>query len=869
MLEPYRVLDFTDERGELGPMLLGDLGADVIRVEPPEGTPARRAPPLAGEAGQSLQFLAFNRNKRSIVVQPQERELLAELIAGADFLFESWPGGLLESYGMDFDAVRAISPAIVHVCVSPYGRDGPRAGVVANDLAIAAMGGPVSLQGDPDRAPVRLSVPQVWRHAGAEAAVAAMAGLARRLQTGEAQFVDLSAQCAMTWTMLNAMDAYAIQGADFVRNGSLMGAGGAGMELLYATADSHVVALPMSGTIRGCLAWMIEDGVADESLHEVDWEEYDASSRNPDAPSFNVRDGTALCRRFFRRHTTRELYRFGLEHGVSLAPVNSLAELLALDHLQARDYWRDLDVGGGVTARGAGAWAKPSDGALRVRAGAPGLDEHGEAIRAELARIQPRLPATDGGALSRGARGGTPRKESLQRGARGGTPRKESPSPGSASGRPLREDASALRGRAPAGRPEAPPSAPASPSGPHGLPFAGLKVVDFAWVGVGPISTKFLADHGATVVRVESAVRPDVLRGSVPAKDGILGLNRSQFFGNFNTSKLSITLDMKHPEARDIARRLVAWADAFVESFAPGAIGRMGLGYEEVKKLNPGIVMASTCLMGQTGPARSLAGYGYHTAAIAGFYGATGWPDRPPCGPWVAYTDTIAPRFVTAILAAALDRRRRTGEGCYLDLAQIEASLHFLGPELLDLQVNGRAVTRLGNRSPHTAPQGCYPCLGDDQWLAVGVDTDDQWRSLCAVLGREDLAGDAELATQQGRQAGHDRIDEAIAAWTCERPAELAMRTLVEAGVPAGAVQRSRDLLQDEQYEHRGFYRYLEHPEMGHIPYAGHQYRIAGYDNGPQAPAPLLGQHSFEVLSGILGLSDESVGAAYASGAVT
>ena len=804
MLEPYRVLDFTDERGELGPMLLADLGADVIRVEPPEGTPARRAAPFCADGSQSLQFLAFNRNKRSIVVGREEGGLLEALIAGADFLFESWPGGLLEAYGLDFDTVRGINPGIVHVCVSPYGRDGPRAGIAANDLAVAAMGGPVSLQGTPDRAPVRLSVTQVWRHAGAEAAVGAMAAHARRLRTGEAQFVDLSAQCAMTWTMLNSMDAYAIQGADFERNGSRMGAGSSGIELLYATADGYIVALPMSGVIQGCLAWMIEDGVADESLRDVDWETYDANARNPDAPSFNLRDGTALCQRFFRRHTSGELYRFGLEHGVSLAPVNTLAELLALDHLQARGYWREMTVGEEVKLQGAGAWAKPSNGALTLRFEAPALGEHSERIRAELAAA----------------------------GHRRRTPAPTGPSDGQ-------------------------------------LPFAGLKVVDFAWVGVGPISTKFLADHGATVVRVESESRPDVLRGSVPAKDGILGLNRSQFFGDFNTSKLSITLDMKRADARDIAQRLVAWADVFVESFAPGAIGRMGLGYDAVKKLNPGIVMISTCLMGQTGPARSLAGYGYHTAAIAGFYEITGWPDRPPCGPWIAYTDTIAPRFVTTILAAALDRRRRTGEGCFVDLAQLEASLHFLGPELLDLQINGRTATRLGNRSSHAAPQGCYPCAGDDQWVAVGVDTDGQWQRLCAAIGQGELAQDPGLASLEGRQGAHDRIDNAIAAWTRERTPQSAMTTLVEAGVPAGVVQRSRDLLKDEQYEHRGFYHYMDHPEMGQIPYAGHQYRISGYDNGPRGPAPLLGQHSFEVLTDMLGLSDDAVGAAYANGAVS
>ena len=804
MLQPYRVLDFTDERGELGPMLLGDLGADVIRIEPPEGTPARRVAPLAGRGKQSLQFLAFNRNKRSIVVERGERELLEALVASADFLFESWPGGLLEGYAMDFAAVRAINPGIVHVCVSPYGRDGPRAAWPASDLTLAAMGGPVSLQGTPDRAPLRLSVPQVWRHAGAEAAVGAMAAHARRLCTGEAQFVDLSAQCAMTWTMLNSMDAYAIQGADFERNGSLLGAGSHGIELVYATADGHVLALPMSAVVRGCLAWMIEDGVADESLRDIDWEAYDASARDPDAPSFNVRDGSALCRRFFRLHSKEELFRFGLEQGISLAPVNTLAELLALDHLEARGYWHDVNVGAGGPVRGPGAWAKPSTGALALRRGAPALGEHGDRIRAELAASKPRMPV--------------------------------------------------LPARAPAD---------------DALPFAGLKVVDFAWVGVGPISTKFLADHGATVVRVESEQRPDVLRASVPAKDGVIGLNRSQFFGDFNTSKQSLVLDMKHPEALAIARRLVVWADVFVESFAPGVIERMGLGYDEVGKLNPGVVMMSTCLMGQTGPARTLAGYGYHTAAIAGFYEVTGWPDQPPAGPWIAYTDTIAPRFVTTVLAAALDWRQRTGEGCFIDLAQLEAALHFLGPELLDQQVTGTMATRLGNRSRHAAPQGCYPCAGEDQWLAVGVDTDEQWQDLCAAIGRADLAEDAKLAACAGRQAAHDRIDEAIAAWIRERAPRAAMAALIEAGVPAGVVQRSRDLLEDEQYRHRGFYRYFDHPEMGHIPYAGHQYRIGGYDNGPRGPAPMLGQHSFEVLSDILGLSDEAIGAAYASGAVT
>ena len=640
MLEPYRVLDFTDERGELGPMLLGDLGADVIRVEPPGGSAARRVPPNG--PSESLSFQAFNRNKRSIVLHDGDRDVLESLIESADFLFESaWPS-TLEPFHLDPDAVREINRRIVHVRTSPFGSDGPRADCLGNDLVVAAMGGPVSLQGPRDRAPLRVGVPQVWRHAGAEAAAGALVAHTRRVRTGLGQFVDVSAQCAMTWTMLQAMDAHAIQGFDFERSGSLM----AGIDIVHPCKDGHLIALPMSRVIEGLLDWMIEDGVIDASARDADWETFDHSLRDPELkPRWTRDEMVAILRSFFARHTKQELFDFGIANDITLAPVGTMPELLELEHLTVRDYWRDLELPDGHTVRSPGAWARSNGSSelLSLRRPPPGLDADGPTIRAESAT--------------------------------------STPSP-----------------------------APAEPGGDEdALPFAGIKVADFAWVGVGPISAKYLADHGATVVRVESENRPDVLRGGTPFKDAIPGWNRSQFFGDFNTSKLGLALDLKLPEAHAIAKRLIAWSDVMIESFAPGAMARIGLDYEHVRDLNPGIIMVSTCLMGQTGPARAMAGYGYHAAAIAGFYEVTGWPDEGPCGPWTAYTDTIAPRFVSTILAAALDRKRRTGEGCFIDLAQLEAALHFLGPEILDCQVNGRAVTRIGNRDRHRAPPRLLP----------------------------------------------------------------------------------------------------------------------------------------------------------------
>ena len=800
-LAPYIVLDFTDERGEIGPMLMGDLGADVIKVESPEGSPSRQVAPFADEAVpedmRSLSFQAFNRNKRSIVLDPKsgsDRETLTSLIIRSHFIFEPAPDGILSTFGLDYTTVVELNPQIVFVQISAFGVDGPHSDFAYSDLVIASMGGPVALQGVIGRAPVRVSVPQVWRHAGVEAASGAMAAHHRRLKTGLPQYVDLSAQNAMTWTMLNAMSAFAIQGADFQRCGLSYPL--ADFDLVYPCADGWLIALPSSAVLTGCLPEMIEEGIADSKWHDMDWLAYDETMRDLDAHHTTILDGVKLLHAFFATRTKIELYEFGLSRGISLAPANTLDELLALDHMRSRGYWYERELSG-QKVNSPGLWAKPSLDSLAIRRPPPRLGEHTVEIRQEFREVFYQPVTSDSG---------------------------------------------------------------------DKLPFAGITVVDFSWVGVGPISTKYLADHGAEVVRIESVMRPDVLRGGAPFKDMEPGIDRSQFYGDFNTSKYSIALDMKNPEAIAIARRLIEKADIVVESFAPGAIERMGLGYEDIRVINPQVIMVSTCLMGQTGPASQLAGYGYHAGAIAGFYEVTGWQDVGPSGPWVAYTDTIAPRFISTLLASAIDHRRRTGDGCYLDVAQIETALHFLGPELMDLQLNGVSATRDGNRSRFFAPQGAYLCDEEDRWCAIAIDTEMQWASLCAEMGKPEL--EDRFSSHEARLASHNEIDEIISAWTNQHNAYDLMARLQAKGIPSGVVQQSSDLLKDPQNMHRHFYRYMEHPVMGNIPYTGHQYKISNYENGPRSPAPMLGEHSFEVLSRMLEFSDEEIAAAYASGAI-
>ncbi|MEZ4334078.1 MAG: CoA transferase [Myxococcota bacterium] len=809
LLAPYRVLDLTDERGQLAGRMLGDLGADVLRIEPPRGSPARRVRPLltdGPEAERSLAFAAWERGKRSVVLDlaaPDERARLLALVAGADFVLDSGPGGPLDEAGLDFERLRAANPLLVHVRVSAFGADGPAADWPAADLTLAALGGPMSVQGDRDRAPLRISVPQAWRHAGAEAAVAALVGHARMRTTGEAVFVDVSAQAALSWTMLNAMTAEPVQGYDFQRDGASLDIGPTKFHLVHACRDGYVTTLCGGRLTTAIRDWLLESGVVDSAwLAREDWRSYDYRVFRGGEFAIPFAELVETLRRFFRTKTKDELFLPALAKGVTIAPVMTLDDMLAFEQLKVRDYWVDTPLPNGRCIRAPGPFARPAKTAMPPSRPAPRLGEHTQEVLEELAN-RPRTRATRASDIERRA-----------------------------------------------------------------LPFEGLRVADFSWVGVGPISGKYLADHGANVIRIESSARADNLRTAGPYKDDVPGWNRSQFYGEFNTSKRSLALDLKHARAREVVEPLLRWADVVLESFTPGVADALGFGYADAQRLNPSVLVVSTCLMGQTGPLATLAGYGYHAASLAGFYDLTGWPDRAPVGPWNAYTDTIAPRFLTATLLAALDHRRRTGEGQHIDVAQLEAALHFLAPELLARQATDERFERRGNRAVDAAPQGVYPCAGEDAWCAIAVETDAQWRALGRALGDPSWASEQALDTLPGRLAAHDAIDARLAEWTRARSPRAVMQRLLEAGVPAGHVQRSSDLQRDPQYLHRRFHRVFEHAEMGRVPYSGHAFRIRGYDNGPRGPAPLLGGETFEILAEELGFEAERIADLMASGAL-
>jgi crotonobetainyl-CoA:carnitine CoA-transferase CaiB-like acyl-CoA transferase len=385
----------------------------------------------------------------------------------------------------------------------------------------------------------------------------------------------------------------------------------------------------------------------------------------------------------------------------------------------------------------------------------------------------------------------------------------------------------------------------------------GLKVLDFCWVIVGPMVTKYLAAYGATVVRVETRRRPDILRRAPPLRGEGDELDRSAYFTVFNSNKYSLTLNLTHPKGREVALRLAAWADLVTENFTPGTMEEWGLGYEDLRRVNPGIIMFSSSMLGRGGPSSRQPGFGPVLSSLSGFTYLTGWPDRDPVTPYGAYTDYVAPRFALTAILAAIEYRKRTGKGLHLDLSQLEASLHFLAPALLDYAVNGRVQTRAGNRDTAAAPHGVYPCKGEDRWCAIACFTDQEWQALCRVMGNPSWTQEERFATLLGRKANEEELDRLVAEWTKDWDALELMHTLQAEGVPAGLVETTRDLFEDPQLKHRGHFVFLEHPVIGLHPFDNSEFRLSKTPARFSRASPTLGQHNEFVIKELLGMSEE------------
>lgn len=386
--------------------------------------------------------------------------------------------------------------------------------------------------------------------------------------------------------------------------------------------------------------------------------------------------------------------------------------------------------------------------------------------------------------------------------------------------------------------------------------FEGVKVVDFGWVLAGPIILKSLADYGATVICVETNKRPELLRTSAPYKDGVAGVNRSGYYAFYAPNKYSISLDLTQADGVEIARKLVSWADIVADNHRPGWIEKIGLGYDDLRKIKPDIIMIQSSNQGLTGPHASYPGLGNHINGLSGLVNFIGWPDQVPVSLIIAYTDYLAPLFSVSALVAALDYRRRTGKGQLLDVSQFEVALQLVMPSILNYLVNGIEDSRMGNSCSHAAPHGVYRCKGEDRWCAIAAFNDAEWEDFCRVIGDPSWTRDPKFATLKGRKEHEEELNGLIEAWTTDHAAEEVMSLMQEAGVAAGVVQNAQDLYQDPQMHERRYFWQMEHRELGKFTHLGQPSILSKTPAEPQRHAPCLGEHTEYVCKELLGLPE-------------
>ena len=399
-------------------------------------------------------------------------------------------------------------------------------------------------------------------------------------------------------------------------------------------------------------------------------------------------------------------------------------------------------------------------------------------------------------------------------------------------------------------------------------PLSGIRVADFTWVWAGPMCTMQLAHLGAEVIRIENRSRPCVTRLLPPFADFEPGPNRSGYFNQYNQGKRSLTLDLKNPRAIEIARRLIAKSDIVAENFANGVMARMGLGYDDVRRIKPDIIMVSISGYGRSGPDQDFVSYGPATVPLAGFSAVTGYAGGPPMHVGVSYGDPTAALHGALAVVAALVHKQQTGEGQFIDVSLWEAATTLLPDAILEHEMNGSDPPRMGNRHPSYAPHGVFRCAGDDRWVSIAVTTDEEWRSLCATIERPSLATDPRCRTAADLKKIEDEIEREITAWTTKRSPEDATRRLQSAGIAAFPSMTNQNVIEDAHLEARGFFVELPHREVGTRRHSGIPWKLSATPCAVEAPAPLLGEHNEEVLRRVLGYSDAEIAELGSSGAL-
>jgi crotonobetainyl-CoA:carnitine CoA-transferase CaiB-like acyl-CoA transferase len=777
-LAHLRVIDLTDLRGALAGRILADLGADVLKVEPPAGDPGRLRPPFAGGVvapDRSLAFLYRNANKRGAVIDLHDADgwrRFCTLCEHADILLENLDAGARGRHGLAPIEVRERHPHLVHVAIADFGLDGPRAGWRLEALPALAASGALHASGFPDLPPC--AVPGYLAHdcAAIYAVAGALAAVLERARQGEGQTVEVSVQEAA----LGGLNPWSIPLADYARVYPMISPSpprnADGAYHVLPTLDGYVRVLP--GSPRQWQAFVRLIG-SPEALAGPEWEH----------PAFRLLGGDVirhLASEAFAGRRRADVLADGRRLDVPIVPVNTPDEFVAEEQTQVRGYFRRTDF--------------------------PHLDG------APFAPAPLNFSATPA-VLARPA-----------------------PAPGS--------DAGGWDARVPA---------PVSGEQPRPA-LAGLRVVNLGVGAVGPEVCCVLADLGAEVIKIESRANLDFLRRVTIETDTP---NRAWTFNVECRGQQSVCLDLRTARGRELALGLCGAADVVVENNRGGVVRAWGLDYPDVRRRRPDVIYVASQGFGRGGPLGEASAFGPLNSSFAGVNWLWNHPEAPyPAGVSLNHPDHIASKLAAVAVLAALEHRRRTGEGQLIEMAQTEAAAYLIGEYYLEGPCTGTAPAPRGNAVDWAVPHGVYPCAGEDRWCAIAVVGEAAWTRFIACLG---WAPEERWATLAGRVAARSEIDARVAAWTRTRTPDEAAATLQAAGVSAMAVQSADDHRADPHLAARGALVTVEHPEIGAERHIGNPICFSRTPSVTPSCAPLLGGDTEAVLTRVLALSAAEVAA--------
>ncbi|CAM3217575.1 CaiB/BaiF CoA-transferase family protein [Mycobacterium colombiense] len=790
-LAGYTVIDLsTGIAGAYCTKLLADGGADVVKIESPEGDPLRAwsasgATIPDGSDGALFSFLAGA--KHSVVADPtgdDDAELVSRLLAAADAVVWSAGSNVAEHPDFTAQAIHRRHPHLTVTSITPFGLQGPWRDRAATEFTLQAWsGGIVGLgRGEQERPPVFVGG-QVGEYlAGVYASAATLASRWRRIDGGAGELLDLSMLetqiLSLTYHPVSYFDVLGRPWRD-MRRPTIPGVAQAKdglVDLGCGTAQQWFDLCAMVGHPE----WIDEESplsiTEQANIHADELFSWLAAT-----PVDEIRELASAFR-------------------IPNAPVANGANVTSFDQFVERDSFvrnpRD-----GFRQPSHPYRMRPAQ--LRAPQPAPRLGEHTERYRAA----------------------------------------------------PL-------------------PARPAPTGAAKALPLSGIRVLDMTTFWAGPCCTHSLALLGAEVIHVESTRRPDGTRmiAGIPVTED-QWWEKSPIFEALNTNKKGLTLDLQSPRGRELLRRLITTCDVVVENFTPRVLDQIGLDFAAVQSIRPDTVLARMPGFGLEGPWRDNPAFAYVIESAAGVSWLTGYPDRTPYDPYSIGDPNAGVHALNAILLA-LEHRRRTGEGVFVEAAMVDAALSIAAEQVIEYTAYGALLERAGNRGPTAAPQNLYRSADIDEfgrldsWVAIAVATDDQWDSLCRALGAPSWATDPTLSTDSGRRAHHDAIDERLAAWCGRRSRDEIVSTLWDAGVPVAKVMQPHRQPELGQLAFRDFFEEVDHPVNGPARLSTVPMR---FSTGPHKfhteHAPLLGQHNHELLSG-LGLSDSEIAALEADGVI-